>query len=458
MRRSFRLAVAAALLAAAAAWAQAPSEFAWRATLATPAQAALVRVALPAEALIRLHGAGLEDVRVFNGDGQAVPFALSAPQPPAAATREVTRRYPALPLYGVAPTAGRANALQVRVEDGGAQRSVWVQMKPGAADAAQPGRLPSAIFDTRGEKRTVSAVVVHAQLGANRPVPIRLSISHDLANWTPVAARGRIYRFEGDNAPRNDTLELETPLSLEGRYLRLDWQGEEGVSVQSIAGLVTPAARKKQLVTATLPPARADGPNALEWELGFATPIAQMELGTRRPNTLVPVRILGRNRVSEPWRELGRAVVWRLGLPGADHANPPTPLSPTSVRWLRVEATHDMTLEGIPLTASVGFEPVQLVFVAGGPGPFQLAAGRENSQAAALPLHMLSSTSSVKVDELPQASITEVNAAPQAAEGIRQWLPRGVEPRTALLWAVLLGGVLLLGGVAWSLLRQVNRQ
>jgi hypothetical protein len=43
-----------------------------------------------------------------------------------------------------------------------------------------------------------------------------------------------------------------------------------------------------------------------------------------------------------------------------------------------------------------------------------------------------------------------------AASGWNRWLPRGVDQKTAGLWLVLALGVLVLGGVAWSLLRQVN--
>jgi hypothetical protein len=347
--------------------------------------------------------------------------------------------------------------VQVRIEEGGTRRSVWVQTRPAAAPTASSSLLPSVLFDTRGEKREIAAIAVHAQLRPNRPVQPRVSTSTDLAEWTPVAVRGSLFRFEGDGAPANDTLELVTPMRLQGRYLRIDWDADEGISVQGMTGLVAAAASRPH-VAATLPAPAADGPAAQEWELGFATPIAELRLSTQRANTLVPVRILGRNAVSEPWQQLARTVVWRLGVPGRDHVNPATPLPGSSVRWLRVEATHGTRLEGIPLTAEAAFEPLQLVFVAGGEAPYEVAAGRKATPAAALPLSMLANASSVKVDELPPATFAQVEAAaPGQASGVAAWLPRGVEPRTALLWAVLAGGVLLLGGVAWSLLRQLNR-
>jgi hypothetical protein len=104
------------------------------------------------------------------------------------------------------------------------------------------------------------------------------------------------------------------------------------------------------------------------------------------------------------------------------------------------------------------FDPVEIVFVAGGSGTYRLAAGRSAAPAVALPLRMLASTTPTRIDELPSARIARVeSAAPAARPAWARWLPRGIEPRSAVLWAVLLLGVLLLGGVAWSLLRQVTR-
>jgi hypothetical protein len=108
----------------------------------------------------------------------------------------------------------------------------------------------------------------------------------------------------------------------------------------------------------------------------------------------------------------------------------------------------------VPLAARVLFEPVEVVFPAGSAGPYQLVAGRAGTVAAALPLGMLAATTSTRVNALPAARIAAAQADAPAAD-IR-WLPRGVDQKTAGLWLVLALGVLVLGAVAWSLLRQVN--
>jgi hypothetical protein len=452
-----------AALACANALAQsapAPAEFVWRATLEVPPQASLVRVPVPAGALARLQTRDASDLRVFDAQSQPVPFAFSTVPLAAEPPRQPTRAYAALPLYSAkADARAPKGSVQVRINEGGQQRSLWVQMTPSGPAAVAPAaaqRLPSALFDTRGEKETITALRIQGQLPANAPVRVTLSTSSDLASWTPVAARGRLYRFEGDGAPANDTLELLQPLKLEKQYLRLEWDGQQGVTVDTVSGLIAPAVPKREPVVAALPTPRADGNNALEWELGFATPLLKLEVTLQRPNTLVPLRILGRNQVSEPWRTLGHTVAWRLGEPGSETNSEPADLQRASVRWLRLEATHGMKLEAVPLTARAVFDPLQVVFVAGANGPFMLAAGRAETPRAALPLGMIAAASTRKIDELPAAKVGAVQDQPPAPGALAAWLPRGVDTKTAVLWAVLGFGVLMLGAVAWSLLRQLK--
>ena len=437
----------------------APASFAWRATLDTAGQSGLVRVPLPGEALARLQSRGAADLRVFDGQGQPVPFALAKPPLPPEPQRQQTPAFRALPLYAAQP-GGRLpkGVVQLRVDEKGEQRSLWVQLgQDGPQPAPGTRRLQAALFDTRAQKDPVSGFVLKARIPDNVPVQFTLSTSNDLAKWTPVSVQGRVFRFEGEGAPANDRLELATPLRLQDQYLRVDWSGQDGVALDAVIGLLSAPAPERELPGVALPAPVADGPSALEWALPFATPMARLELVTTRANTLLPLRILGRNQPSEPWRLLAHAVVYRLGAAGQESTNKPAVLAQPSVRWLRVEATHGARLEGVPLAARALFEPLELVFPAGTATPYQLAAGRAATSSTALPIATLAAATTRKVHELPLVKIAAVQSEPAPAAGWwSSYLPRGVDSRTAALWLVLLAGVLLLGGVAWALLRQVN--
>jgi hypothetical protein len=343
--------------------------------------------------------------------------------------------------------------MRVRIQD--QQRAVWVQIdgQPPPAGAGAT-RLNSAIFATQGEKQRLGALKVQASLPANAPVWVTVETSPDLAHWTPAPVRGRLYRFDGDGAPANDTLEFDLPVNLEGRYLRLDWAGQEGVTVTSVMGFVAPAVQPPVRVRAELPRLQPAGRDTADLALPFATPLAALVLTSAQPNTLLPVRVLGRNDVAQPWRVLGQAVVYRIG----DSVSPPIALHGASARLLRLVATNGADIAAAQLQASAEFDPVQLAFVASGTGPFQLAAGRPNTAPAALPLGTLAAAlGDRKLQDLPEARLGAATVASAPEPGpLARFRPAGVSDKAALLWAVLIGGVVLLGGVAWSLLRQLK--
>jgi len=318
-------------------------------------------------------------------------------------------------------------------------------------------RLPAALFDTHALQQPLGALRLHATLPANTPVRIALSTSEDLATWTPVTTQGRLYRFDGDGAPMNDRIELAEPLHVAKRFLRVDWTGQDGVSVEGITGIVASPDPAPQRPGVTLGAPRADGPSALEWTLPSALPIVQLEIAPVPANTLVPVRILGRTQAGAPWRPIAQVVLYRLGAAGQDSTNPPVAVAAGSLRSLRLEATHEARLDGVPLRAIARFAPLDVVFVAGDQGPYTVAAGRAETAAAALPLGLVAAASTTPLQDLPQARLTAARSAALPTPSVwTAYLPEGIDARTATLWLVLVIGVGVLGGVAWSLLRQVN--
>jgi hypothetical protein len=53
------------------------------------------------------------------------------------------------------------------------------------------------------EKASLSGLSLQAEFPANALVHFSLASSSDLVHWTPLALRGPLFRFEGENAPAN---------------------------------------------------------------------------------------------------------------------------------------------------------------------------------------------------------------------------------------------------------------
>jgi hypothetical protein len=457
-----RMVLVSALAATVVTWAlaaeaPAPVEFAWRGTLTLPAGSSLVRAEVPVEALLRMQSSAAHDLRVFNAEGTVVPYALlRSADLERTAPLVQTRAYTAYPLFATAAGAKPVRgATEVRVSADG---SAWVQWGAKAAalpDDAQP--LQAALFDTRAEKHALAALDIKAELPRNALVHLALASSDDLQDWRPVPVKGPLFRFDGADAPASSTLELQQPLNPQGRYLRLSWAGQSGVKVASITGRVALQTAVLPRVRSALPAGTPDG-SSLSWTLPFATPIAALHLQATQDNTLLPLRISGRADATQLWRTLASTVVYRLDTVGQGSSNPPVLLQGASVRGLRVEASNGQALASSSLQASMEFAPLQVAFLASGPGPFTLAVGRANTASAAVDASLLGSVSPAKLAELPAVVVQQVRA--DAPDAPHVWaaalLPDGVTVRTALLWAVLVVGVLSLAGVAYALLRQIT--
>nr|MBP8263937.1 DUF3999 family protein [Pseudomonas sp.] len=100
----------------------------------------------------------------------------------------------------------------------------------------------------------------------------------------------------------------------------------------------------------------------------------------------------------------------------------------------------------------------ELLFLVRGAGPYQLALGQAQAEPASLPLSTLlggrsqplaAQTGEARLTDMPQ-QLAEV-ASEQASERL------GGAGQRLVLWVILLLGVALLGGMAWSLLRDKGR-
>lgn len=440
------------------------ADFAWRGTLALPAGASLSRVEVPVQAMLHLQSSTAHDLRVFNAGGTVVPFALlggaDLGRPAPAAETAVYKAYP-LFAASTASKPGRG-AVSVQVDTAGQHSSAWVRWdhadSPSGAPDPRAQPLQAALFDMRAEKQTVDALVLALELPHNALVPVMVATSTDLKDWTVVGTKGPLFQFDGADAPVNTTLELRQPLQLEGRYLRLAWTGQAGVNVQSLRARVAGPQTVPAPLRSVLPTGTPDGTGGLSWNLPFAAPISALHLQAVQDNTLVPVRIQGRGDAAQPWRTLASTVVYRLDSVGTGNSNPPTPLYGASVRALRVEASRGVALPEGGLQATLEFAPLQVAFLASGAGPFTLAVGRSQTPAAAVEASLLGSVAPARLGELPMAGVVSVLTRPETAlaGSAPGWLPAGTSLRSVLLWAVLGVGVLVLAGVAYSLLRQLG--
>ena len=452
----FALAVVPALTIAAPA--DAPDGYAARWPLQLPADASLARLPLPAEVLTQMQTADLRDLRVFNGAGQPVPLALDRASPDTRAPAPPAIALPALPILADAQAGSTAGAgLSLRVEDGPGGRVVRLDT-PAAPAAAAGTTLIGALVDTREQKAALQAIELDADWPAARPFSFRLHASADLLQWQPL---GEATAYRGaDGAVAAPARVALNGATLHARYLRITWDAAApgAVALRGVRLLPRPpqAAPARVAVPLALPEGAARDPRVLEWRLPFATPLAALDLRADGAAALVPMRVLARQQREQPWTPLGRHVVFSLTQDGRTQTSPPLELGQAAWREWRVEADAASPGFAAPPQVTAWLAPVQLVFVASGPPPFTLAAGRADAPAASLPLPSLMPGYEPGAQaRLPAAALAaptpQPAAVPTTAPGAQHDMKRWT------LWAILLLGVLALGGMAWALVRQLGK-
>ncbi|MDR1349538.1 MAG: DUF3999 domain-containing protein [Zoogloeaceae bacterium] len=464
-----------------------PDDYPYKIVLQTQGQARWYRLDIPMSVQWSAAHADLRDLRVFNAAGEALPYALTA----GAARHTETRREAAarlFPLYAEAdaPVTNTAD-LSIRRDAEG----MVIEILPDADSPAKAQRqLRGWLLDTGAADFPLERLDLDwrdAKEGFQR---FSIEASDDLEHWR-YWGKGQVARlnFNGEAIEQN---EIRLP-GHKARYLRLLWLAAPEAATVNAARLVGTLAGEEAapLVWSETLPGERVGEGEFIWRLPLALPLTRLRIRVLEDNTLAPVVISGRfqkataektpddnrrgagiNRLLDrasarrpaaprtretPWRPLARGVAYRLTEADGERVQDEFDLPAQPVNQLRLQ--FDLRGGGLGGDAApearVALHGHQLVFLARGSAPYQLAFGRADAPPAALPLATLippdndnDSSRRFGVARLTDALPASITPAPAPEETV-DWKKVG-------LWLVLLAGVALLLGMAFSLLRAAS--
>jgi hypothetical protein len=441
--------LALAFAACASALAETPADYAYRIPLAVPADAAFVRVALPADVYERAVRADLGDVRVFDARGAPVAFAF-LPPPQAAREPAGTASLALFPLRVDAASDLRDVAITIRKD--GARASVDIATRDGRPVA--PQRLAGYLVDASEVAQPIDALLLQLVPGGNVTTRVRLEASDDLSSWRTVAADAALIDVEyaGRRLVRN---RVELPRT-RAKYLRVSWAASQpapeldGASAEYGERLAEPARQWRSVAGVAV----GGKPGEFAFDVDGAFPADRATLVLAQVNTVAPAHLLARASASDEWRAAGSGVFYRLRHPNGDVENAPIAVSgPARRHWLvRVDPRAAIAE---PPQLSLGWHPHVIVFAARGSAPFVLAYGRAASKPAALAIDTLVpgyDRATFDAERLPAATAGAVavsagDAALREPIAFDRWA----------LWAVLAAAALMLAWMAVRLGRRLGR-
>lgn len=349
------------------------------------------RLSIPMSVQLSAAHADLRDLRVFDAEGEALPYTLVAGSERQASTpHEAEVRL--FPLRGT--SAADATQPNLRV-----QRNT-----SGTIVEVLPENAGPAAETLRGWLIDASAVTFPwSACGWTGAARRRASSA---SPWKP-ATTSSIGRPGG---------RTDRPLDLQRRtHRRQRGQASRPPGPLPASGL---AGRGNRGRPPRRPPARqhaehragADdlvraagrapgGDGEYRWQLPLALPLQRVRVSLEQAltHTIVPVELSGRDRTENAsprreaaWSSLARGVLYRLPIDGRNVQQNELELPGWAVRELRLQVDQRGTGLGPEVPSlSVGLPASELVFLVRGSPPYRLAFGKPGAQSAALPLGVL---------------------------------------------------------------------
>jgi hypothetical protein len=283
----------------------------------------------------------------------------------------------------------------------------------------------------------------------------RIEASDDLANWRPVVSDAPLIdlEFEGRHL-RRDRIELP---ATKAKYLRLSWAASQpplnlaGVTGEFAARNVEPPVQWTEVAGVAVPEHEGD----YDFDLKGAYPIERIAIGLPEQNTVVPAQLSARASPQEPWRVIASNVLYRLRQGDGEVNSPPITVNWIALRYwkLHVDASAGGLGTGPPRMRA-GWLPQQIVFAARGDSPFVLAYGSSTALSNVLPIQTL--VPGYDTPAAPAIAIARPQSTNVEALGGAERLTKPIDAKRWLLWSTLVLGVLVLGGMAWRLSKQLD--
>jgi uncharacterized protein DUF3999 len=457
---SRQAALLAALLGAAMAHAE-PAPYRFQAPIAIDVAAPFVQVALPAAAYGRVEQDDLRDLRIVDARGERVPFAVLPPLSTVQLNEQV--REAALYPLPARPAAGGVWPSPVDVVVEGDRISVHRRGGERIVSAA-PRESGGWLIDSGETKRgdpPPKSLRLRWSGPAEFSVAYRIETSDDLRQWR-AAGSGQVMALQSPSGTLAQPVVglADSP----GRFVRLVW-AEPSAAPALTGATVLVAERQRVAVDSTRELTFAPSPEpagaasadaaarrALHFDLGGVLPLVDVDLRFDAGTHVAPVRMQGRARADQPWRDVGGGVFYRLERDG-DVGNSPAIALPVAVRYLRLlPDERAASLDGVASRLVVHASLATLVFAAQGEPPFRLLAGSRDAAAGALPVGTVVPQLDSERARLGRATLGAFSVD-EAAERAAEQASRQARLRPWLLWTVLIVGVAGLAALVWRLAR-----
>lgn len=417
------------------------------------------------------HKSDLSDLTIKNAVGEQVPYALV---PYTQLHPDTSNRIETIPLqFSPVKIGALQNPGELRLELEKTAGSTLNITSSFAKPIASTAYLIDLNTNNLGTKfPPIKELLVEWQGGENTLNNVKVLSSADLKNWS-FAGDATLLSATSTSAITQHYIKLDNNWNIAGdaRYLQIRPADDNDTGTIAITKV---QARYVVLQTIADEPlwqeprflaretVEKTGKINIDFESFGHYPAGRYTIKLPQANTVTKVTVLVRNATNEAWREVSNDSIRSLvdGKPQPAYA-----IQAVDARFWRLQ--FDQSSGGIGAenpTLSLGWLPPTVVWNARGQAPFTLTVGDKPSIVNTISIsNMLPNYSAEKLSSLPVANITGnqvEQGSPSAQDAATPPASTWVSPpdyKSWLLWGGLVLGVLLLAGMAYSLIKSEHK-
>nr|WP_314576435.1 DUF3999 domain-containing protein [uncultured Pseudomonas sp.] len=421
-----------------------PDDFASHTPLTVSGEGPWYRLELPLALQLSARQSNLNDVRVFNADGQAQPYAITFGEPQRAEDQTpVAVKW--FPLYN--SDDARDAEPKIRIER--STNGTLVEVLPQDEIEAGEEVLRGWLLDTSAINAPLDQLILDWSTEREGFQRFSIEASDDLQHWKRWG-EGQVARLSFA-----DELVEQRVVTLPGRsarYLRLLWTMPQTAPTLASAQVVNTRPGALPLSWSPTINGSVEKPGVYVWQLPVALPLERMKVAITQPNSLAPATLYGRRDSNAPWQLIDSGLLYRLTQNGQDVVQDEMELPGNVVQQLKLEV--DDRGGGLGNDApklSFAVRATQVVFLGRGAPPYSVAIGNATIKGANLPLSTL--VPGVSQEKLASLGSAKLTVTPVEVPAAAAPVAAGLDWKRIGLWSVLVIGVLFLGWMAIGTLR-----
>ena len=420
--------------------------------LNTDGSGAIYRVPLPAKVYKNVVRKDLGDIRVFNSQGQRIPFAIRKQE--VQTTEKISKlELPFFPLQGETGSTDK-NDMDIHIADDG--HIINIQYKGSEKQTAQESTR-RYIIDLSGVQQGIDQL--EFDLRGNQGGYLKrasLEASNDLNSWHTVVHNAALSELNyANHSLRKNTININNG---HYKYLRFSWDDDpEGLQLENVHATLNSVTWERQKTWTTVTGKRSEKEKRIiEFDTGGIFPVEEIDILLPENNTLIEATLRSRDNNKANWRTQFTGLVYRLNMKGTQLEQGTVHIRTTTDRYWQLEMKDADSIGNELPQLKIAWEPNELYFLARGDGPYTLAFGNAEAAVPGKPVDALMRVlSEDQESELIQQASLGNEKTLKGADALKPSLE--IPWQRILLWGVLVLGVIIIAFMVIRLYHQIDK-